>query len=285
MSSASWALRIIESEHQVNRAVLESRRLPSPIKLLYGRWRNRLGREIYRSRFCPLRTSPTRIVASVLWRGDVYLDIGASEGQMVSLASIAVGPLGHVYAFEPRESAFRHLQLLRAAYGLTNVELFQFLVGDHNGQSLLFESSDNPSSSSLSHEWAGGVSRAYPMTTLDMWAQQHSVQRVDLVKIDVEGAEIQVLRGGLQFLRQTQPLVIMEIRDREVRRRSFGYDVSDLIGLLCSIGYAEFYSLRAGGLARIERETDILLGDSDMLALCPAKTPHVRVVKTLASNW
>jgi hypothetical protein len=123
------------------------------------------------------------------------------------------------------------------------------------------------------------------MTTLDVWAQQHSVQRVDLVKIDVEGAEIHVLRGGLQFLGQTQPLVIMEIRDGEVRRRSFGYDVSDLIGLLCSIGYAEFCNLRAAGLARIERETDILLGDSDMLALCPAKTSHVRVVKNLASSW
>ncbi|MCZ7574924.1 MAG: FkbM family methyltransferase [Ardenticatenaceae bacterium] len=284
MTSVNWMTRIIEGEHYVNRAILESDPLPSPIKLLYGWLRIRLGREIYHSRFCPIRTSPTRIVASALRAGDVYLDIGANEGQMVSIASVATEPSGRVYAFEPREKAFQHLQLLCTAYRLANVDLFQFLVGDHDGERVLFESSGAPSSSSLSREWAGGVPRVYPMITLDTWARQNSVQRVDLIKIDVEGAEMQVLRGAMQLLRQTQPLVIMEIRGREVRRRILGYDVPDLMELLCSVGYEEFYSLRAAGLARIKRETEILPGDNDLLACCPRNTSDAGIAAVLARD-
>jgi len=274
-------LHAIDWEHRINQVVLGSKRLPGSVKFLYGQLRNRLGRRVYRLRFCPVRSSPTSIIASVLRRGDVYLDIGANEGQMASIASVSVGNSGRIYAFEPRETAFRHLQQLCITYKLTNILPFQFLLGDYNGEREFFENSDHPSSSSLCREWARGNSRTYPMLTLDKWAEQNSVQKADLIKIDVEGAEMQVLQGGLEFLRQTQPLLIMEIRDSDVRKRNFGYDVSDLIKLLRGIGYMEFFSLRRRGLVRIQSATDILPNDDDILALNPVRLLQTKVVKSL----
>lgn len=274
-------LHAVDWEHRINQVVLRSEWLPDNAKFVYGQLRNRSGRRIYRFRFYPARSSPTSIVASVLRRGDVYLDIGANEGQMVSIASVSVGNSGRIYAFEPREAAFRHLQRLCIAYKLTNIQPFQCLLGDYNGEKEFFENSDHPSSSSLCYEWAGGNSRTYPMMTLDTWAGQNCVQRADLIKIDVEGAEMQVLRGGLQFLRQTQPLLVMEIRDNDVRKRNFGYDVSDLIKLLRSVGYMEFFSLRRRGLVLIQSTADISPNDDDILALNPTRVSHVHAVKRL----
>ena len=283
MLSSNWPLSIIRNEHKLNQEVLKSNWLPPSVKTLYGRLRSLFGRLLYRSRFCPVRTSPTRITASVLRRGDVYLDVGASEGQMVCLASAAVGPSGRVYAFEPRTSAFQHLQLMSVAYRLTNVELFQSLVGDSSGESVFFENVDNPSSSSLSQGWAGGVAKSYPVITLDEWSEKNSVSRVDLVKIDVEGAEMQVLRGGLQLLQRTHPLVIFEIGGRETRKECFGYSISDLTELLGSVGYAEFYCLRGTGcLALIKDETDIQPADNDILACTPGR--RLRLTPLIASR-
>jgi len=267
-------LPVIKAEHRLSSFVVASNCLPSTVKTAYGRWRSRLGLALYRSRYCPVPTSPNCVLSAVLRPGDVYIDVGASEGQMVCLGSVATGARGRVYAFEPRQQAVRHLRRLCAAYGMSNVELFENLVGDREGDCQLFESADAPESSSVSPDWVGGVASSYPMVTLDAWAKRNSVLRADLMKIDVEGAEIKVLQGAAGFLRTVQPIVILEIRDREVRRRSFGYDVPDLMELLRAAGYEEFYCLRRPGLARISTGADIGDEDHDMVALCPRKSSH-----------
>jgi len=197
----------------------------------------------------------------------VYFDVGASHGQMVGMASQVVGGSGLVYAFEPQTSEMEWLQRMCKAYGLTNVKLFQTLVGDFTGEATFFENAKKCASSSLAQEWSGGDPRKYPMVTLDAWAEQNFVDRLNLIKIDVEGAEIMVLRGGLKLLRRTHPLVILEIRDRQIRQECFGYTISDLMEILRSVGYAEFYCLRKYGLSRVNDEQDISSDDHDMLAL------------------
>jgi len=195
-----------------------------------------------------------------------------------------VGSSGRVYAFEPHLSAFQWLQRMCESYRLTNVELFQSLVGDTNGEAIFFENPDNPSSSSLAQGWAGGRPKSYPMITLDKWSKENSVNRVDLVKIDVEGAEIKVLQGALQFLRQTRPLIVFEIRDPEARRQCFGYSISELMDILHSVDYAEFYCLRGTGLALVEDVSDIQPTDHDMLAVCPSGTCR-HVIITLLQKY
>jgi len=109
------------------------------------------------------------------------------------------------------------------------------------------------------------------MITLDSWAENNRVQRADLIKMDVEGAEMQVLNGGKKFLKETQPILIIEIRDQDIRLQKFGYDADDVFKLLRSIGYDNFFSLRSMGLVAVNKRSDILNSDNDMLAICKNK--------------
>lgn len=259
--------KIINLEHRLNDFVLKSR-LPLSIKRLYGLMRNHFGRTLYRSQFLPLKSSPSYIISTALEKGDQFMDIGAEEGHMMALASVAVGKQGRVFAFEPRQVAVDHLKVMISDYGLNNVTLYQSLLGTTIGEVEMFENFENPSSSSLYSEWGGGQSRTYPMTTLDAWAETNQVFKTDLLKMDVEGAEMQVLEGGKMFLKQTQPILILEIRDQDIRLQKFGYDADDVLKLLRSVGYSNFFSLRSTGLAAIEKRSDILESDHDMLAVC-----------------
>jgi FkbM family methyltransferase len=259
--------KLVNLEHGLNDFVLKSR-MPLTLKKLYGLFRNHLGRELYRAQFLPLKSSPNYIISTILEKGDHYIDIGAEEGHMMALASVAVGKRGRVFAFEPRQSAVDLLKVMISDYELNNVTLYQNLLGTTNGEVEMFENSDHPSSSSLYSEWGGGHSRTYTMTTLDSWAERNQVHRTDLIKMDVEGAEMQVLEGGKRFLKETQPMLILEIRDQDIRLQKFGYDADDVLKLLRSVGYNNFFSLRSIGLVAINKRSDILDSDHDMLAVC-----------------
>ncbi len=271
--------KIIYLEHRLNSFVLNSK-LPLMIKKLYGLIRNHFGRALYRNKFFPLKSSPSYIISTVLEKGDQFMDIGAEEGHMMALSSVAVGKQGRVYAFEPRQIAVDHLKVMISDYGLNNVTLYQSLLGTTIGEVEMFENFENPSSSSLYSEWGGGQSRIYPMTTLDAWAEKNQVIKTDLIKMDVEGAEMQVLQGGKTFLKEAQPILILEIRDQEIRLQKFGYDVNDILKFLRSVGYNHFFSLRSTGLATIEKRSDLLDSDHDMLASCTTET-SLRKLKKL----
>jgi len=212
-------------------------------------------------------TSPNAVILSILRAGDHYLDIGANEGNMVFLASSAVGSQGKVYAFEPLESLFRQLIITCSRYGLCNTELFNAAVGSTEGVVDFFENLESPSSSSLSARWSGGVKRSTSITTLDSWSKEHSIQRLDLIKIDVEGAEYQVFQGARNLIEVTRPALLFEIREAEKRNSGFGYTTQEVMDFLSSMGYSAFLVLRRGGLVPIGDSREITATDADLLAL------------------
>ena len=122
----------------MNAAVVTSDQLPASVKQLYGRLRHRFGVMLYRSRLCPARTSPSHIIALALRSGYVYIDVGANDGQMVGIASAAVGSSGQVFAFEPQASMFEWLERMCAAYNLSNVVLSRSVVGHYHGEVVFF---------------------------------------------------------------------------------------------------------------------------------------------------
>lgn len=284
MSMRNLAMRIIDAEHKLSTILVNAKWVPSVITKSYGRLRNGLGLWLYQSRFCPSPASPTRVIACCLRSGDVYCDVGASYGQMAGIASRAVGRSGRVYAFEPQTFQMEWLRRMCKAYRLTNVKLFQSLLGDTTGEATFFENAKRRGFSSLTQAWSGGAPRTYPMVTLDAWAEQNSIDRVDLIKIDVEGAELRVLQGARRFLRRTHPLVIFEIRDRQIRKQNCGHTISDLMETLRSVGYTEFCCLRQSGLVHIDDEEDIHTDDHDMLALRRDDALHRRCLHTLSAN-
>ncbi len=77
------------------------------------------------------------------------------------------------------------------------------------------------------------------MVTLDSWVAQQGLNRVDFIKLDVEGAEYKVLRGGEETIKRFRPLIYMEVCRDWVK--GFGFELSDLVRELAKLGYTYVY--------------------------------------------
>jgi FkbM family methyltransferase len=213
------------------------------------------------------KTNPSYYIANTLKAGDTYLDIGAHLGKTTLLASTAVGNTGKVYAFEPQETIFKKLENTCYRFDWDNVELNQTVISDRSGEIGFHEFEDNTQMASLSSDWrvqSRPATRLYPTTTLDAWAADKNLQRIDLIKIDVEGAELMVLNGAQDTFRRLRPRLLLEIHQRERRKNLFDYTIQDVLQILSQAGYTEFYALRAEGLHRIYTEANLINTDHDL---------------------
>jgi FkbM family methyltransferase len=142
--------------------------------------------------------------ASMTHCGDVVFDVGANVGVYTLAFSRRTGPTGHVVAFEPlpRNLAFlrRHLQM----NALTNVRVMPVAVSDRSGSALFREAS---------HHAMGALDASgaltVPTVVLDALVAQGELPSPSLIKIDVEGAEVDVLRGARGILQEARPIVFV----------------------------------------------------------------------------
>ncbi|MFP6777889.1 MAG: FkbM family methyltransferase [Alphaproteobacteria bacterium] len=150
--------------------------------------------------------------------GDVALDIGANIGAHTLPISRLVGKTGCVHAFEPTAFAFAKLQANIACNAdlAERIKVRQILLRDGVG--------DTPPAA-LAASWPLGirlgghsVHGGHDMTTagatvetLDSYAVREEIERIDFIKLDVDGNECQVLRGGQSTLRRFRPPIILEL--------------------------------------------------------------------------
>jgi FkbM family methyltransferase len=151
-----------------------------------------------------------------LFPGGVVFDVGANIGHFTLLAAKHVGSLGHVHAFEPSPKEFRKLASNVVLNQFANVTLNQTAICDRTGTIAFHLCEDglglyNSLAKSI-HPTA--VTIIVPCTTIDDYVVLHGIRKVDLVKIDVEGAEPMVLRGASTLLsRGDAPIVVCAFAD------------------------------------------------------------------------
>lgn len=153
-----------------------------------------------------------KLIRVSLKLGYVALDIGANIGLQSIRMSQSCGDTGAVYAFEP----LRHIQeKLRKNITLNNchnVTLFPFALSDTAGNTevKIDEHIWNQGTFSLSQAQSGQSVHQITIKTGDMMPEIQTLQRLDLVKIDVEGFEFHVLRGLKNTLKKHKPRIIFE---------------------------------------------------------------------------
>ena len=177
----------------------------------------------------------------------VFLDVGAYFG-WYALNVARERPRARVIAFEPVPSSQALLEENRARNRLPNVRLARSAVGAAVGEA---EMELPPSANGGSAHFAAGDGVAertrVPVTTLDAAVEEQSLLRVDFVKIDVEGAEMEVLRGAAETLRRHRPRLLVELNPTALRAR--GADPAELLALLDALGYTCWEVGRRGRLA------------------------------------
>lgn len=142
--------------------------------------------------------------------GDVAIDIGAHVGFFSTLFRLGVGPSGAVYGFEPMPDTYRRL-LHNVMYNrFTNVLPLQLAVSDHSGDAVFYIDPENEGESSLLKA-PGRHSCNVQVTSLDEIFRDALPRRPRVLKIDAEGVELSILRGGCRMFETHAPdLVICE---------------------------------------------------------------------------
>jgi FkbM family methyltransferase len=172
-----------------------------------------------------------RALRARLEPGMVVCDIGANSGFYSLLMASAVGHRGLVYAFEPQPGNLvflrKHLEINRA----TNVIVSGEAIADFVGEAR-FSAHRGSYAGRLEDE---GQLRV-PVVTLDHLHANGRLQPADVLKIDVEGAELGVLKGARAFLNRYRPVVFLATHGREVHRsccqflKESGYRLQSLEG-------------------------------------------------------
>jgi FkbM family methyltransferase len=175
-------------------------------------------------------------VRSRLSSGDVAIDIGAHKGAFTYWMRERVGPEGHVHAFEPQPELADHLRKLCLRLGWSNVTVEALALSSREGDRALFVPRGGPAPGASLEALAAmeTVDRiAVPVTTLDLYAKRHNIDRARLIKCDVEGHELDVFRGASELIAACRPILLFEC---EVRHHK-GERIEHVFAHLESLGY------------------------------------------------
>jgi FkbM family methyltransferase len=146
--------------------------------------------------------------------GAIVLDVGAHIGFHTLALARAAGPSGRVYAFEPWPANRATLARNLALNGIENVTVSDQALADRAGTATFTVPRGYPTSmlGSLAIRPEGDVTTlTVPTTTVDAFVAAQGLVRLDLVKIDAEGAEVQIIAGMRETLRALRPVVLMEV--------------------------------------------------------------------------
>lgn len=142
----------------------------------------------------------TRWSRALLSRGGTFLDVGAHAGYFSLTAADRVGRTGRVYAVEPNPGTFEALQINLRANGIAHVSSYMCGLADRPGTIRLHAPPSRLDYNATVLPRADWQSVDVPSRTLDECVNDWGVGRIDLMKLDVEGAEPLVLAGGFDCL-------------------------------------------------------------------------------------
>jgi FkbM family methyltransferase len=212
--------------------------------------------------------------------GDVCLDVGASGGAHLLVMAAAVGPRGLVLGFEPRPGSLRLLRRLVRLAGLSNrVRLLQTAISDREGTLPLripivptrahFHGSSGDRRTTAAFGRLPHREILVRTRTLDEVVAAHGLERVDVVKCDVEGAELLVIAGAGRVLDELRPVLIVEADDAHQRR----YDATaqDVVDAVVAHRY-RVHRYRRGGL---EPVPGIVPGEDDYVFVPVEREPPI----------
>lgn len=174
------------------------------------------------------------VAKQLLKRGDTVVDVGANIGYFSLLFSHCVGAKGRVYAFEPVPQLASALLDNASLNRFEQITLSNLALSDHAGESRFYVGPRNNSGlSSLRQPRDSSASLDVKLERFDRLFDPDL--DISLVKIDVEGAELAVLRGMNEYLRNRHPNVLVEVTQTFLEE--MGDSAQSLLAYMQNLGY------------------------------------------------
>lgn len=200
----------------------------------------------------PFEDETQKLVQRYISDGSVFFDIGAHFGLYTFLAAPLIGSSGHIYSFEPQSLLCHHMNktCITNKYSDRITIECAAVTDQHHSNVMLYYDNENMDlelTSIFQHEWLDTMSGVNVQTiAIDQYAIEKNIEHIDIMKIDVEGAEIQVLSGMNKLLKENPPsLIIAEVLPTQVYlsdSNGLNADVHaakpiDVINFLCKFDY------------------------------------------------
>jgi FkbM family methyltransferase len=184
--------------------------------------------------------SSDQILKSIaeLKQGDTFVDIGANIGYYSILASQEIGQSGMAYSFEPSFREYRRLLNGILLNGVTNIMPFNFAISDFCGHNNFLIESDHTGMNKLNiSTLTNSLSITVPTFSFDSIVINQCIEKIDLMKIDVEGAEFLVLSGMKETLAARKvKVIVVEITPKFLNE--FGHNKDQIYSLMESFGFS-----------------------------------------------
>jgi FkbM family methyltransferase len=195
-----------------------------------------IGLHVYRHGWCDVAA---RAIERLAGPGDVVIDGGANIGIWTLVAASVVGSGGAVHSIEAAPATAAMLRRNVEVNGFRHVQVHELALAEKEGELEFTVFEAGSGYSSFAPEAGGRVVRVRTTTLDDLTA---GLDRIGLVKLDLEGAEVRALEGAQRVLREHRPALVIELEPDHLARQ--GATVEQLEGLLA--GY-EAHSIRPDG--------------------------------------
>jgi FkbM family methyltransferase len=178
----------------------------------------------------------TAFARRVIQPGHVCIDVGANFGWFTVLMSQRAGEQGAVHAFEPIRDTAQLLQRNVDINNCRNVYVNPIALDDTDATREIFVPDIGVSGSFALHEYRDNFdSETVTTMTLDRYVELQELPRIDFIKADIEGAELNMLRGAARTLARFHPVLMLEVQATSTRL--FQYEPADLVDFLGAFGY------------------------------------------------
>jgi len=246
----------------LRRAVNEKR----PLRFLYAYFLRHLGLckfykiqlDGYRLKFFPTSLSATlwiyqeshkvvdEFIANYLQKGDVFVDVGANIGSITLLGASKVGERGKVFSIEAHPQTFKYLSGNVDLNSFDNIHLFNVAIGEEAGN-IQFTSQTSDDQNKVVTEGNTLDSISVPVKRLEDLVDFKTIQ---LLKIDVEGFELFVLKGCAHLLKNVECIYF---ESWESHFANYGYNTKDVIEYLDSFGF-EIYKSSGDEFSKVTKD-------------------------------
>ncbi len=211
-----------------------------------------------------------QLLGDFLKQGSIFMDIGANIGLMSTIASKIVGEKGRVYAVEANPKTIEVLRHNCAINLCENIEILPIALASEKGSAILYENwnVNRGGASLISQGDEHGITVSKERLD-DLFSPDSPVH---LVKIDVEGFELEVLKGGVDWFKTQQPVFIIEVSTQ--RSNQEGATPESIMSFVAELGNYSFYKQkgtkeRRGKLVSVTSAQD--LPEHDNLIAIPLK--------------
>lgn len=181
-----------------------------------------------------------RLVKQEVVKPFVFMDVGANIGffSMTVAKDYKINEC-QIHCFEPNPYTFNLLKTNLQNNGFNNVYLNMVGLGERETTAVLTSNAENIGAANIYSENKGGIQTNIQIRTLDGYCKDLGINRVDIIKVDIEGAELNFLKGAENIIANSEKLIlVMEIVDQNCKRA--GYSAEELFKYCLSKGFVAY---------------------------------------------